>query len=128
MARAAVPQHVKAVLNRLESGAVFSAMSEDGVEGCLVVALETIKLTDRTRLIKKGAVKNPVCNTPKASSVNAGGIEQATYEVENRTRTLRSRFEGVICGSGLQSVASRGAALCVADNIPSCEIRQEETD
>ena len=37
LARAAVPQHVKAVLNRLESGAVFSAMSEDGVEGGLVV-------------------------------------------------------------------------------------------
>ena len=60
LARAAVPQHVKEELNLLESGAVFSAMSEDGVEGGLVVALEAIKITDRTRLIKKGAVKNPV--------------------------------------------------------------------
>ena len=53
LARAAVPQHVKAVLNRLETGAVFSAMSENGVEGGLVVALEAIKLTDRTRPIKR---------------------------------------------------------------------------
>ena len=83
--RAAVPQHVKAVLHRLESGAVFSAMLEDGVEGGLVVALEAITLTDRTRLVKNGAVKNPVCKTPKESSVNAGGIEQARYAVEKRT-------------------------------------------
>ena len=34
-------------------------------------------------------------NTPKASSVNAGGIEQASYEVEKQIRTLRSVFEGV---------------------------------
>ena len=54
LATTAVPQHVKVVLKRLESGAVFSAMSVDGVEGGLVVALEAIKLTDRTRLIKKG--------------------------------------------------------------------------
>ena len=64
------------------------------VEGGLVVAPEAMKLTDRTRLIKKGAVKNLVCNTPKASSVNAGGFEQARYEVENRTLTLRSWSEG----------------------------------
>ena len=37
LASVAVPQHVKAVLNRLESGAVFSAMSVDGVEGELLV-------------------------------------------------------------------------------------------
>ena len=60
-----------------------------------MVALEAIKITDRTRLIKKGAVKNPVCNTPKVSSVIAGGIEQARYEIEKRTRSSRSRFEGV---------------------------------
>ena len=95
LARAAVPQHVKTVLKRLESGAVFSAMSEDGVEGGLVVTLDATKLTHRTRLIKGGAVQNPVCNTPMASSVNAGGIEQARNEVEKRTRTLRSWFEGV---------------------------------
>ena len=33
-----------------------------------------------------------------------------------------------ICRSGLQSVASRCAALCVADNTPSCEIRREKPD
>ena len=70
-------------------------MSEDGVEGGLVVTLDATKLTNRTRLIKGGAVQNPVCNTPMASSVNAGGIEQARNEVEKRTRTLRSWFEGV---------------------------------
>ena len=36
LSNAAVPQHVKAVLNRLESGAAFSVMSEDGVEARLV--------------------------------------------------------------------------------------------
>ena len=70
--RAAGPQHVKAVLNRLESGAVFSATAEDGVEGGLVVALEAIKITDRTRLNEMRAVKHPAS---KVSSVNAGGIE-----------------------------------------------------
>ena len=35
-----------------------------------------------TRLIKRDAVKNPVCNTPKASSVSAGRIERVKYEVE----------------------------------------------
>ena len=37
LARAAVPQHAKTVLKHLESGAVLSAMSVDGVEGKLVV-------------------------------------------------------------------------------------------
>ena len=41
------------------------------------------------------AVKNPVCNTPKASSVNAGRIERASQKVEKRSRTSRSWFEGV---------------------------------
>ena len=95
LARAAVPQHVKAVLNLLGSGAVSSAMSDDGVEGGLVVALEAIKPNDKTRQIQRGAVKNLVCNTPKAPSVNAGGNEQARCEVEKRTRTLRAWFEGV---------------------------------
>ena len=70
-------------------------MSEDGVEGRLVDALEANGPTDRTRLIKMRAVKNPVCNTPKASSTNAERIERASYEVEKRTRTLRTWFEGV---------------------------------
>ena len=39
LVRTAIPQHVKAVLNHSESGAVFSATSEDGVESGLVVAL-----------------------------------------------------------------------------------------
>ena len=80
---------------RLETGGVVSAMSVDGVEGELVVAFEAIKPNDRTRPINRGAVKNPVCNTPKAPSVNAGGIEQARYEVEKRTRTLTAWFDGV---------------------------------
>ena len=47
------PQHAKAVLNCLESGAAFSAMSEDGVEGRLMDALEAIRPTDRTRADQK---------------------------------------------------------------------------
>ena len=43
-------------------------MSEEGVGCGLVVALEAIEPTGRTRLIKRDAVKNPVCNTPKALS------------------------------------------------------------
>ena len=94
LARATVPHHVKAVLKRLESGTVFSAMSEDGVESGLMVALQAVNSTGRTRLIKRGAVKNPVCNTPKASSVSAGGVERVRYEVEKQIRTWRSWFEG----------------------------------
>ena len=87
--------------------------------GCTLAA---IKPTDKSLPIKRGAVKNQVGNTPKTPSVYAGGVE------EKRIRTLRSWFEGGICGSGLQSVASRGAALYVADNTPSYEIRRMETD
>ena len=39
LARTPIPQLVKAVLNHSETGAVFSAMSEDGVGSGLVVAL-----------------------------------------------------------------------------------------
>ena len=89
------PQHVKAVSNRLGSGAASSVMLEDGVEARLVIARETIAPTDRTRLNEVRAVKNPVCNTPKASSANAGRIERASQKVEKRSRTSRSWFEGV---------------------------------
>ena len=89
------PQHVKAVLNRLESGAVFSVVTEDGVEARLVGAREAFRPTDRTRLVEMRAVKNPVCNTPQASSANAGRIEQASQKVEKRSRTSRTCFEGV---------------------------------
>ena len=41
------------------------------------------------------AVKNPVCDTPKASSANAERIERASQKVEKRSRTSRSWFEGV---------------------------------
>ena len=34
-----------------------------------------------------------MCNTPKAPGVNAGGIKQARYEIEKRTRTSKSWFE-----------------------------------
>ena len=87
------PQHVKAVLNRLESGAAFSVMSGNRVEARLVGACEAFRPTDRTRLIKMRAVKNQVCNTPKASIVNAERIEQASQKVEKRSRTSRSWFE-----------------------------------
>ena len=88
LVRTAIPQHVKAVLNHSESGAVSSAMSEDGVGSGLEVALEAIKAIGRTRLIKRDAVKNPVCNTPKASSVSAGGVVRVRCEVEKQIRTL----------------------------------------
>ena len=89
------PQHVKAVLNRLESGAAFAVMSENGAEARLMGACGACRPTDRTRLIKMRAVRNPVCNTPKASSANAGRIERASQKVEKRSRTSTSSFEGV---------------------------------
>ena len=55
----------------------------------------TFKPTDRTRLNEMRAMKNLVCNTPKASSANAERIEQASQKVEKRSRTSRSWFEGV---------------------------------
>ena len=89
-----IPQLVNAVLNHSESGAVSSAMSEDRVGSGLVVAVETIKPIGRTLLIKRDAVKNPVCNTPKASSVSAGRVERVRYEVKKQIRTWRSWFKG----------------------------------
>ena len=41
------------------------------------------------------AVKNTVCDTPKASSANAERIERASQKVEKRSRTSRSWFEGI---------------------------------
>ena len=76
------PQHVKAVLNRLESEAAFSAMSVNRVEAKLVDACEAFRPTERTRLNGMRAVQNTVCNTPKVSSVNCKGIEQASQMVE----------------------------------------------
>ena len=90
------PQHVKEVLNRVVSGAAFSVMSEAGVEDRLVGAREAFRPSDRTWLNEMRAVKNPVCDTPKASSVNAGRIEQTSQKVEERSRTSRSWFEGVL--------------------------------
>ena len=58
-------------------------------------ACGAFRQTDRTRLIKVRAVRNPVCNTPKVSNVNAEGIERASQKVEKRSRTSRSWFEGV---------------------------------
>ena len=54
-------------------------MSRNGVEARLVIASEAIGQTDRTRLIIMRAVKNPVCNTAKASSANAERIERASH-------------------------------------------------
>ena len=87
--KATDPQHVKAVLNCLESGAAFSAMSRNGVEARLVGACEAFRPTDRTRLKEMRAVKNLVCDTPKASSASAERIERASQKVEKRSRTWR---------------------------------------
>ena len=54
------PEQVKAVLNRLESGAAFPVVSENGAEARLVGACGAFRPTDRTRLIKMRAVRNPV--------------------------------------------------------------------
>ena len=89
------PQHVKAVLNRLEWEAAFSATPGNGVEDRLVGASEAFRPTDRTRLNEMRAVKNSVCDTPKASNVNAERIEQASQKFEKRSRTSRSWFEGI---------------------------------
>ena len=88
-------QHVKAVLNRLDSEAAFSAMSVNRVEARLAIAAEPFRPTDRTQLNEMRAVKNPVCDTPKASNVNAERMEQASQKVEKRSRSSRSWFEGV---------------------------------
>ena len=107
------PQHVKAVL---------SVMSGNGVEARLVFAREAFRPTDRTRLNEMRAVNNLVCNTPKAPSANAGETERAMQKVEKRSRTSRSWFEGV----SVERVCK--VMLCVADNTPPCEARQNETD
>ena len=80
------PQHVKAVLNRFESDAAFSAMSSvNRVETRLVGACEAF----RTRLNEIRAVQNTVSDTSKASSANAERIERASQMVEKRSRTSR---------------------------------------
>ena len=89
------PQHGKAVLNRLESEAAFSAMSVIRVEARLMGACEAFRSSDRTRLNEMRAVQNTVCETPKASSANAERIERASQMVEKRSRTSRSWFEGI---------------------------------
>ena len=89
------PQHVKAILNRLESDAAFSAMSVNRDEARLVGACEAFRPTDRTRLNEMRAVKTTVCDTPKASKANAERIERASQKVEKRSRTSRSWFEGI---------------------------------
>ena len=91
LSNATDPQRVKAVLNRLESEAAFSAMSVNRVEARLVGACEAF----RTRLNEMRAVQNTVCDTPKASSANAERIERASQMVEKRSRTSRSWFEGI---------------------------------
>ena len=89
------PQHVKAVLNRFESDAAFSAMSVNRVEARLVDACEAFRPSDRTRLSEMRAVQNTVNDTPKASSANAERIERASQMVEKRSRTSGPWFEGM---------------------------------
>ena len=91
LSNATDPQRVKAVLNRLESDAAFSAMSVNKVEARLVGACEAF----RTRLNKMRTVQNTVCDTPKASSANDERIEQASQMFEKRYRTSRSWSEGI---------------------------------
>ena len=85
------PQHVKAVLNRLESDTAFSAMTVNRVEARLVGACEAF----RTRLNEMRAVQNTVSDTPKASSANSERIERTSQMVEKRSRTSRPWFEGI---------------------------------
>ena len=70
-------------------------MSGNGVEARLVGARDAFRPTDRTRLNEMRAVKNTVCDTPKASSANAERIERASQMVEKRSRTSRSWFERI---------------------------------
>ena len=91
LSNATDPQHVKAVLNRLESGAAFSAISGNGVEARLVGACEAF----RTQLNEMRAVQNTVSDTPNASSASAGRMDRASQKVEKRSRNSRSRFERV---------------------------------
>ena len=95
LSNATDPQHVKAVLGRLESEAAFSAMSVTRVEASLVGACEAFRPTDRTRLNEMRAVQNTVSDTPKASRANAERIERASQMVEKRSRTSRPWFEGM---------------------------------
>ena len=90
-----IHKQVEAVLSRLESGAVFSAMSGNGVEARLVAQCEAFRPTDRTRQIKTRAVRKSLCNTPKTSSAIAERIEQASQKIEKRSRTSRSWYEEV---------------------------------
>ena len=82
LSNATDPQHVKAVLNRLESDAAFSAMTVNRVDARLVDACEAFRPTDRTRLNEMRAVQNTVSDTPKASNANAERIERASQMVE----------------------------------------------
>ena len=50
------------------------------------------------------------------------------YQVEKQIRTWRSGFEGASEALNYKSVARCSAALCVADDSPSREVRREETD
>ena len=120
------PQHMKAVLNRLESDAAFSAMSVSRVESRLVGACEAFRPTDITRLNEMRAVKNTMRDTPKASSANGETNEQASRKVEKRSRTSRSWFEGGIGRMCMQSDARHGVELCVANITPPCEARQSK--
>ena len=125
---AAVPQYVKGSLASLGVGSsIFSHVGRRSRSHIVEATREAIGPTDRTRLATMRAVKIPVCNTPEASSANAGRNEQASQKVEKRSRTSRSRPRRGIGGTCLQRNARHGAELCVADNTPPCKARQDET-
>ena len=59
-------------------------MAGIGVEARLVGACEAFRPTDRTRLNEMRAVKNTVCDTPKASRANAERIRRLRNDPEPR--------------------------------------------
>ena len=58
-------------------------MAGTGVEARLVGACEAFRPTDRTRLNEMRAVKNTVCDTPKASSANGERISKRARRLRN---------------------------------------------
>ena len=115
LSNATDPQHVKTVLNRLESGAAFSAMSGNRVEARLVGACAAFRPTDRTRLNEMRAVNYSVCRRRQMSMLKE--LSERARRSKNDPN-LESTVRRGIGGTCLQSDARHGAELCVADNTP----------
>ena len=119
LTNAADPQHVKAVLNRLESDAAFLAMSLNRVEARLVDACEAFRPTDRTWMHEMRAVQNTCATHRRRQVPMLNELSERSQKVEQRSRLSRLWFE-FIGGTCMQSDARHGAALCVADITPPC--------